>query len=160
MGKVIKMLITLLAPDAFDRVVAVVERQAQRYIDWFDRRQGVVKAIARSDIAFAAWLADTLDDAVFHKVVRILRDVALADAEPTVEEFLASLPTEVQDYLRNTPRPAVGRFIKDVRTFEGGVKRSAALAEMEVIGLEFGENVARLVLELAVKFVKLGKPKV
>lgn len=160
MGKVIKMLITLLAPDAFDRTIAVVERQAQRYIDWFDRRQGVVKAIAKSDIAFAAWLADTLDDAIFHQAVRALRFTALADVEPTVEVFLASLPTEVQAYLQNTPRPAVERYIKDVRSYEGSVKRNAALAEMELIGLELGENIARLVLELAIKFIKLGKPKV
>ena len=120
----------------------------------------MVRAIAKSDIAFAAWLADTLDDAGFHKVVRVLRDVALADAEPPVEAFFSSLPAEVQVYLENRSRAALERYIKDVRAYEGSVKRNAALAEMEVIGLELGENIARLVLELALRFVKLGKPKV
>ena len=160
MGKVIRMLVTLLAPEAFDRIVAVCERQAQRYIDWFDKQQGVVKAIAKSDFAFANWLAVELDDPTFHRAVRVFRDVALRDAVTPADEFLAMLPPAVQQYLFPSPRQRLERFIDDLRRYEGSTKRAAALAEMEVIGLELGENIARLMLELAIKFIRLGKPKV
>ena len=70
------------------------------------------------------------------------------------------LPPEVQLYLDSPPRQRLERFIADLRRYEGSVKRSAALAEMEVIGLELGENIARLMLELAIRFIRLGKPKV
>ena len=160
MGKVIQMLVTLLAPEAFPRIVAVCERQAQRSIDWFDRQQGVVKAIAKSNVAFASWLADCLDDPVFHRTVRVFRDVAMRDDVVTAEEFFLLLPPQVQEYLFKTPRQNLERFIADLRRYEGSVKRNAALAEMEVIGLELGENIARLMLELAIRFIRLGKPKV
>jgi hypothetical protein len=160
LGKVIQMLVTLLAPEAFDRIVAVCERQAQRYIDWFDKQQGVVKAIAKADFAFANWLAVELDDATFHRAVRVFRDVALRDAVMPAEEFLALLPPEVQLYLDSPPRQRLERFIDELRRYEGSVKRNAALAEFEVIGLELGENIARLMLELAIRFIRLGKPKV
>jgi len=160
LGKVIKMLVTLLAPEAFDRVVAVCERQAQRYIDWFDKQQGVVKAIAKSDFVFANWLAVELDDPTFHRAVRVFRDVALRPAVTPAEEFLSMLPPEVQLYLDSPPRQRLDRFIADLRRYEGSVKRAAALTEMEVIGLDLGENIARLLLELALRFIRLGKPKV